>query len=138
MKNCVMAIQVVNEQANLAAEFLNGGRIELHDGAQPRDVDEDFLPRTPVAVFHLHSPAFSRAKNGRIDLYPVAPAKIQRPGQITWGRAFSADGRKGIDFSVGEREHLFNMVIDKTVARAGEELLIVSFSHTVATATDGM
>ena len=137
MKNCIIAPDVVSAQADVVGSKLAGGRIELYPGVQPEDVDEDFLPRTPIMVFELNSPAFSKARDGRIDLYPVAPAKVQNPGKITWGRAFSAQGRGLMDFSVGEREHLFDMVIDKTEARVGKELVIVSFSHTVPTSSEG-
>jgi hypothetical protein len=136
MKNLRMAIATVNAQANVAAELFNGGRLELHKGVQPDDVDDDFLPRTPLVVFELSAPAFSKAREGRIDLYPLAPGIVKNEGEITWGRFVSADGRRLMDFTAGETPD-YNMIINSTMARPGDEVAFISFSHRLATALHG-
>jgi hypothetical protein len=71
MKRTVLAEHVVDLQANLLAALFNDGSIELYVDEQPDDgPDLDFLPRSPIGVFKLGSPAFSKGNDGKIILYP--------------------------------------------------------------------
>jgi hypothetical protein len=137
MKLLKLAKSTVNLQADRAAALFDGGRIEIHVGIQPEGPDLDFLPRTPVAVFQLPTPAFAKAKDGKINLYPLSLAIVKNGGTPTWGRALSADGRALMDFSIGDHAFTHNMVLDKSSVRDGDHIGIVSFSHTVATSSPG-
>jgi hypothetical protein len=138
MKRTVLAEHVVDLQANLLAALFNDGSIELYVDEQPDDgPDLDFLPRSPIGVFKLGSPAFSKANDGKIILYPTPPAIIMAAGRIKWARAFSAARDALMDLDVGSHEHTSNVVLPKTDVRPGDQLVILSFSHCVSTSTEG-
>ena len=119
----------VNSQADALARWLDGGLIEVYDGAQP-DYAESPPGRTPIVTMKLGDPAFRPAVAGIIIANAIQPGVAVRTGRPTWARISGPDGT-AMEVSAGTSD--CTMILPVAVIEAGITLT-VDLSHTVVKA----
>lgn len=127
---------VVNAQANALGALADGGFVDIYDGDQPVDGDDELTGQTLGVTLALGSPAFAPAALGIITANPIASALIMNDIVAKWGRVYRADhATKVMDISVGVSDA--NLIVRTTTFVRGVLLSCSGFTHTVAKKTIG-
>ena len=129
-----LANGTVNTQANALAELLNGGFIDILDGAQPDAADLPITSQTVGATLAFGDPAFRPAVAGVIISNAIQPAVAIASIKPVWARMYTADHRAVMDISVGVRDS--NLIIPAEYLEKGATLSLDKYTHTIAKTVD--
>lgn len=129
---------VVSGQAEFLAKLLNNGFIDIYDGQQPEDADEEITDQRLGVTLQFGSPAFLPPVKGVISANlvrsGVAVAELKK---ATWARLYREDHKtKVMDVSVGERDA--NILLPTTHLVRGVTVSCSSFVHSIAKKSMGV
>lgn len=135
-KTVTTGAQVVNVEANALAALLNGGWIDILDGAQPANGDTAITTQNLLVSLQFGSPAFGAASGGVATANSITQGVIGQSGIATWCRIYEADHATAVfDGSVGTAAA--NLVLNSTNLQSGAFCSCTGFTFTVAAATAG-
>lgn len=137
-KNTKLATDIVDGQANLLAEALKDGFIDIYDGSQPESPETDIGNRKLCVSLKFGSPAFMPAQKGVISAHPIQQGRIIADANpATWARCYRSDHKTPVmDVSVGTKDA--NIIVPTTHMVTGVTMGISSFLHSVAKSTSGV
>ncbi len=137
-KNTRLADIAINAQANVFADMLRSGFIDIYDGDQPESPEVEVGTRKLAVSLRLGAPAFMPAVKGVLSANPIQSAKIVADvTKAKWARLYQADHATAMmDVSVGTKEA--NIIVPTTFMVTGVTMSISSFMHSVAKSTSGV
>ena len=104
---------LANTMADAACTLLNGGFLDIYDGAQPANANTAVTTQVKLARLTFGSPAFGAAVNGVATANAITDdSAADATGTAAWFRARKSDGTTD--------------VIDGTVGTSGCDLILVS------------
>lgn len=138
MKSTKLSSLVVSGQAEFLAKLLNNGFIDIYDGQQPSDADEDITNQKLGVTLQFGSPAFLPPERGVISANPIrAGVAVVELKKATWARLYREDHKtKVMDVSVGERDA--NILLPTTHIVRGVTVSCASFVHSIAKKSMGV
>lgn len=100
--NLKLSNAAVNASADAKAALLNGGFIDIYDGAQPATADTAVGAQTKLARLTFGNPAFAAAVAGVATANPITQDSSADAGATpTWFRALTSGGAAVMDGTVG-------------------------------------
>jgi hypothetical protein len=126
----------VNTEANALAPLLNGGFIDIYDGAQPATGDTPISTQTLLVSLTFAATAFGSAVNGVLTANAIGSGTAVATSTAAWFRCYESDHATAVfDGSVGTSNA--NCIIPSTAIATGIVVSCLSFTHTVAKSTTG-
>lgn len=122
--NLKVSNEGVSAQLDAIAALLDGGSIELYDGAQPATADTPVTTQTLLVSLSLGIPAYTPAVDGVADLAAPASGICVANGTATWCRFKKSDSSPIQDASVGLSNA--NLNLTTVVMIAGATLIVDS------------
>ena len=109
--------QTTNAAANAACDaitaLVNGGFLDIYDGAQPADANTAVTTQVKLARLAFSATAFGAAMNGVATANAIAQdSDADATGTASWFRACKSDGTAVFDGTVGTGTH--NLVLAST------------------------
>jgi hypothetical protein len=128
-------IKLANIGANAAADavaaLLNGGFLDIYDGAQPATSDTAITTQVKLARLNFNATAFGSAAAGVATANSItADSAADATGTAAWFRACKSDGSAVFDGSVGTSGCDLNLATTAIVANA--QISVSSFTYTQA------
>ncbi len=122
-----------NVEADAFAHLMDGGFIDIYDGAQPTSADEAVSRQRSGVSLKLGVPAFMPAADGTITANPITPGVATASlNPATWARIYKADHKTVVmDVSVGLKNSV--IVLPSVNLPAGITITCSHFAHTVVT-----
>lgn len=100
--NLKLANASVNAKADALAARLNGGFIDIYDGAQPATADTAIGAQTKLARLTFGNPAFGAAVDGVATANAITKdSAADATGTAAWFRALTSGGAAVMDGTVG-------------------------------------
>ena len=121
-----MADASVNAEANALNAEVNGGKLQIYDGAQPATADTAITTQNKLAEFTLANPCFGGAVSGVVTANLPANTTGLFASTATWYRVLKADNTKEWDGEVGVQ-----MTLNSTAITVGATVSMTSWTHTV-------
>jgi hypothetical protein len=126
-----LADTAVNAEANAVVDLLDGGKIQIYDGAQPANADTAVSTQTLLAELTFGTPAFGAAAAGVATANAITPdSSADATGTATWFRALKSDTTKMFDGSVGTSG--CNLNLNSTAIQLGAAVSISAFTFTAS------
>lgn len=126
-------IKISNEAASAAlngfTSLLDGGSLDIYDGAQPASADAAPTTQVRLASLPLGTPAYGAAVLGVADLATPASGLCLANGTATWYRLTKGDGSPMQDGTIGAASG-FNLSLTSTAIVAGATLVVDSLVQT--------
>ncbi len=121
----------VNAKADAQAVLLDGGFLDIYDGAQPATADTAIGPQVKLARLTFGSPAFGAAVAGVATANAITPdSSADAAGTATWFRLLRSDGSPVMDGSVGTAG--CNLNLNSAAIVVGAEVAVTSLTLTEA------
>ena len=125
-------------EANAFGALLNGGFIDIYDGAQPATADTAVAAQVKGVRLTLNATAFATSTNGVLTANAitsgVASATIN---PATWFRCLKSDGTTVVmDGTVGTSAA--NIILPSVAINSGVTVGCSAFTHTINKATAGL
>lgn len=129
---------LVNGQAELLSKLLANGFIDIYDGTQPAEADDEISGQKLGVTLQFGNPAFLPAEKGAISANPIrSGVATNELKKATWARLYREDHKtKVMDVSVGERDA--NIILPTTHIVRGVTVSCASFVHSIAKKTIGV
>lgn len=125
--NTHLSIASWNLALNAALDVLNGGFVEIYDGAQPATPDVAVSTQTKLAKLTINATAFAPASAGTKTANAIAAATALATSTATWFRAFKSDDTTAvIDGSAGTSGT--DMVLNASAIVTGATVSITSWT----------
>lgn len=125
--NTHLSITSWNLALDAALDVLNGGFVEIYDGAQPATPDVAVSTQTKLAKLSLSATAFGAAASGIKTANAVTPSTALATSTATWFRAFKSDDTTAvIDGSAGASGT--DMVLNSAAISSGATVSITSWA----------
>lgn len=137
MKRTNLAVIAVDAEARAFASLLDGGFIDIYDGAMPGDAASRIGAQKLGVSLELGNPAFSPPIDGVIFANPITSGIAKADiNPATWARVYRSDHRTVVmDITVGVTDA--NLIVPTTNIAAGVLVSCSSFSHHIAKANVG-
>ena len=125
--NTHLSLASWNLALNAGLDVLNGGFIEIYDGAQPATPDVAVSGQNKLAKLSLNATAFGAAASGTKTAAAITSSAALLTGTAAWFRAFKSDDATAvIDGSVGTSGT--DMVIATTAISSGATVSVTSWT----------
>jgi len=112
---------------NALRDLLDGGSIEIYDGAQPATPDTPIGSQTLLATLTLADPCAPNASSGALVLNPITgDASADANGTATWARMRGAGADPVIDTPVGVSGAGVGLELDTTTLEVGKPVAVQS------------
>jgi len=119
----------VNTKADAQAALLNGGFLDIYDGAQPATADTAITTQVKLARLTFANPAFGAAVAGVATANAIgSDASADATGTAAWFRALKSDGTAVLDGSVGTAG--CNLNLNSVAITAGAAVSCTAFTLT--------
>lgn len=123
--------EIVNAQAQIIADALNGGYMRIYSGTQPLTantaISED---AAELATLNFGTPAFASIVQGQLTANPLTGGLAIADGIATWFRLYKNDGVTPVlDGNISTT--LGNLVLPTTTITTGITIEITNYIHTV-------
>lgn len=120
--------EAASAQLDAFTSLLDGGSLDVYDGAQPVNADTPPVAQHLLVSLALGTPAFGAAVLGVADLATPASGLCVFSGTATWYRFKKSDGSPIEDGSVGTSG--CNLNLTSTAIVAGATLIVDTFVQT--------
>jgi hypothetical protein len=122
---------VVEAQAQVIANLLDGAEMRIYSGTQPIDANAGVsMDATLLATLNFGTPAIASVTNGLITANPLTGGTAVSDGEASWFRIYAADGTTPIlDGGVGTTNN--NLQLTTTTITTGVVIEITSWTHQV-------
>jgi hypothetical protein len=130
-RRTTIAAEVVNLQAGVLANLLDGGYLRIYGGTRPATPDDPVTDQTLLAELRFSAPAAATIEDGVVTFAPLqeepsAPAS----GTARWFRCVSADGVTPVyDGNVGTADA--DIILSSAGVQAGAAVQMTALSHVV-------
>ncbi len=127
-----LSIKSANIEADAFAKLMDGGFIDIYDGAQPESADEPLSSTHRLGVtLSFGSPAFLPAAAGVITANQIMPGvAVMSLNPATWARIYQKDHKTAVmDVSVGTRDAV--IILPSTNLPAGITVTCSFFTHVI-------
>ncbi len=126
-----LSTQSANVEADAFAQLMDGGFIDIYDGAQPDSADESLSGQKLGVTLGFGYPAFTAAAAGVITANSISPGvAVASLNPATWARIYRADHRTVVmDVSVGTKNSV--ITLPSVNVPAGITVTCSFFAHTV-------
>lgn len=119
----------VNTKADAQAALLNGGFLDIYDGAQPATANTAITTQVKLARLTFGTPAFGAAVAGVVTATAItADAAAEATGTASWFRLLTSGGAAVADGSVGTADA--NLVLSTTAIVVNAEVSVTAFTLT--------
>jgi hypothetical protein len=119
----------VNAEADAVCALLNGGKLQIYDGAQPATADDAIGTQVLLAELTFGNPAFASASGGVAQANAIPPdTDANATGAAAWFRCLKSDLTKVYDGSVGTSG--CNLNLNSTAIQIHAAVSVDSFSFT--------
>ncbi len=125
-----LSSQSVNTQANALGEMLNGGKLRMYSGKQPKSADAK-AEGTLLVSLSFSGVAFSPAVSGVIRSKSVDKGIAVATGKASWFRCVQSNGRSVMDGSIGPPTSGADLSLNIIDIQKNAEVSISSFKHKV-------
>jgi hypothetical protein len=127
----------VNTEADAFARLMDGGFIDIYDGAQPESGDTPVSKQVLAVTLGLGSPAFMPALDGILIANPITSGVAKASvNPATWARVYRADHKTVVmDLSVGTRDA--NIILKTANIPEGVKIECSSFQHLIPKSLPG-
>jgi len=96
-----LATSLRNALLNALRDALNGGSVEIYDGAAPVSPDAPLDGHTLLGAFTLPNPCAPDAGFGELTLSAIDPSTGLADGTAGWARLRAADATAQVDLPIG-------------------------------------
>lgn len=126
--NSKISNEAASAELDAFTALLDGGSLDLYDGAQPATADTPVGAQNLLVSLSLGNPAYGPAVNGVADLAAPASGLCSASGIATWYRAKKSDSSPVQDGTVGLTDS--NLNLTSTAIIAGATLIVDSLVQT--------
>ena len=124
-------------EANAFATLLNGGFIDIYDGAQPATADTAIVAQVKGVRLTFGATAFANSTNGALTANAITSGTASATITASWFRCLKSDGTTVVmDGTVGTATS--NLILPTVSINSGVTVACSSFTHTVNRATSGL
>lgn len=118
-QNATYAELAVNTKVDALGALLNGGFIDIYDGAQPATADTPVTTQTKLARLTFSATAFAAGSAGVAAANAITPdADAAATGEAAWARLVTAVGAAVMDGTVGTSGCNLNLAATAIVQHA--------------------
>lgn len=126
----------VNTEGDALAALLNGGFIDILDGAQPANGNTAITSQVLLVSLQFGNPAFGSTSAGIATANAISPGTAVASSTATWCRLYKSDHTTAVfDGSVGLSSA--NLILNAVAISSGATVSCSAFTFTVAKATSG-
>src|SRR5258708_6932514 len=130
-----MSSAIVDAQAAVFGEMLNGGYIDFYSGTMPETADEPVTNQVRGATLRFSDPAFGPPAAGIVIARPIEAAICEASITARWARLSTRDRIAVQDVNIGVNDEA--MIVPGAQLVPGCTLSIGFYAHTVARSEAG-